>query len=151
MRPLLVVAIFFLCYFLVVYAFYLRRKAKEREKKRQESLDSFDTLIETFDLIDLDPALINIIPEGEGPFGLCKQNPIPVNGEIGEVYYLSRLRTENNTKVQYKRRGSTRSWNIPRPIDIYQISVEGKKICDLYLCPYYTTNSELAPEGFKFN
>jgi hypothetical protein len=33
-------------------------------------------------------------PNGSGPFGFMESNPIPVNGAIGELAYLSKLETK---------------------------------------------------------
>ena len=34
-------------------------------------------------------------PNGTGPFGFSETNPIPVNGSIGQLAYLSKLETES--------------------------------------------------------
>jgi len=146
MEALLVVGLFFLCYFLVVYGFYLRRKVMER---RSQKTSVIDDLFEMQDMMGQKEAIDGKIPEGVGQFGYSKQNPIPVKGVLGEIYYLSRLYTLDNKKVKYNRKGSTISHNINKPIDRYEITVDGANICSLYLCPYYSTNSDVSPEGFN--
>jgi len=91
----------------------------------------------------------DIIPEGIGEFGYDVTNPIPVNTILGNTAYLGRLRTLNDIKVRYERRGHTRTNNIKNPIDIYEIFDEEKKIATLYISPYNKKNSTVAPKGFK--
>jgi hypothetical protein len=91
----------------------------------------------------------DIIPEGIGEFGYDVTNPIPVNTIFGNTAYLGRLRTLNDIKVRYERRGHTRTNNIKNPIDIYDIFEEEKKIATLYISPYNKKNSTVAPKGFK--
>ena len=45
-------------------------------------------------------------PSGVGPFGFSEQNPIPVNGPVGELAYLSRLETFSGQKLLFHRLGS---------------------------------------------
>ena len=47
------------------------------------------------------------IAGGIGEFGRCATNPIPCNGPIGEVLYLSRLRTVGHQPMMFHRLGST--------------------------------------------
>ena len=91
----------------------------------------------------------DIIPEGIGEFGYDVTNPIPVNTVFGNTAYLGRLRTLNDIKVRYERRGSTGAANIKNPIDIYDIFEEENKIATLYISPYNKKDSAIAPKGFK--
>ncbi len=148
MEPFIVVAVFFVCYFLVVYGFYLRRKRLEKQEARLNTKSYVEDLFEIQDLMGQNESANGMIPKGEGPFGLCKENPIPVKGVLGEISYLSRLRTMEDIKIQYVRKGSTRAHNINHPVDIYEIAIDNEAICILYLCPYYKDISSIAPEGF---
>lgn len=38
-------------------------------------------------------------PNGSDPFGFTETNPIPVNGPIGQLVYLSRLETQSEKTV----------------------------------------------------
>ena len=40
-------------------------------------------------------------PNGKGPFGLCKTNPIPTNGPVGELAYLSKLVTNGGERILF--------------------------------------------------
>ena len=118
-------------------------------ERKSNKYSVFEDLFEMQDMMGQKEAIDGKIPEGVGQFGYSKNNPIPVKGVLGEIYYLSSLFTLDNKRVKYKRRGSTMTHNIDKPIDRYEINVDGANICSLYLCPYYSTNSDLAPEGFK--
>lgn len=45
-------------------------------------------------------------PNGSGPFGFTEKNPIPVNGPIGELAYLSRLETQSGQRILFHRLGA---------------------------------------------
>src|SRR3546814_4374177 len=42
-------------------------------------------------------------PNGSGPFGFTETNPIPVNGPIGQLAYLSRLDTQSGQRILFHR------------------------------------------------
>ena len=46
------------------------------------------------------------LPNATGEFGRSPSNPIPVNGPLGEVVYLSRLTTETGAPVMFHRVGA---------------------------------------------
>jgi hypothetical protein len=89
------------------------------------------------------------VPDGYGEFGHEITNPIPVNSIAGSRIYLNNLRTLDGNKIQFTRFGSSSAPNVAKPIDIYEITVDGKKIATLYISPYNKKNSNLAPRGFK--
>ena len=90
------------------------------------------------------------IPQGSGEFGLDIKNPVPVREISGEEIYLSRLRTNNDEKITWKREGSTQTKEIWGCIDIYTIFVgEINKIATIYISPYHLKTSHKAPKGFK--
>ena len=45
-------------------------------------------------------------PNGTGPFGFIETNPIPVNGPIGQLAYLSRLETQAGQRILFHRVGA---------------------------------------------
>lgn len=49
---------------------------------------------------------VDTIPGAVGEFGRCLTNPIPVNGPLGELTWLSRLLTVSGAKVFFHRLGS---------------------------------------------
>lgn len=90
----------------------------------------------------------DIIPGGYGEFGHEASNPIPVHTVKGSESYLSNLRTLNGEMIQYQRICSVGSANIGKPIDLYEITVNGEDIGKLYICPYHKINSRKSPDGF---
>src|SRR5262245_1158330 len=49
---------------------------------------------------------VDEVPTSFGEFGLTLTNPIPVNGAMGEVAYLSSLRHLGKTNILFHRLGS---------------------------------------------
>ncbi|TRZ51092.1 hypothetical protein D4S03_05665 [bacterium] len=88
---------------------------------------------------------VDQIPNGIGEFGRSINNPIPVNGPIGEVVYLSRLATEDTSKlIIFHRLGSVEN------IDVYEtVSIDGLKWDILFLDFYYKSKSSICPTGYK--
>lgn len=82
--------------------------------------------------------------EATGEFGRVPQNPIPVNGPIGELIYLSNLRTTNQTPVLFHRLGS-----IAR-VDIFElVSFDGSTWDILFFDLYHPRKSRRAPVGYQ--
>lgn len=85
----------------------------------------------------------------EGPFG-GKSNPILIAGIPEEEKYLSKLRTLEGKRISWNRNGSVSSNNFPHPIDLYTVfNTDKKEIAKIYLYPYSSQTSTLAPEGFN--
>jgi hypothetical protein len=90
------------------------------------------------------------LPNGFGPFGLCETNPIPTKDVFLTDSYLVSLRTMDGRRIKAKRIGSTSAEEITAgPIDMYQLSCEGRDLAVIYICPYHNRNSRKAPEGFR--
>lgn len=87
------------------------------------------------------------IPGGYGNFGLCETNPIPTISVTCSNKYLAKLRYKGNSIVA-NRLGSTSSDVTPGAIDIYELSVSGRDIGTIYICPYHKRNSHKPPNGF---
>ena len=85
-------------------------------------------------------------PNGSGPFGFTESNPIPVNGPLGELTYLSRLETTRGERLLYHRVGSIDK------IDIFEcVTFSGSEWYILFLDMYHPRRSRLAPEPFRFS
>ena len=85
------------------------------------------------------------VPGATGEFGLSVTNPIPVNGPIGEVTYLSALELIDGRSVWAHRLGSRDR------VDIFEaVSEDGKNWFVLFLTPYFSRKSKYAPAGFRF-
>lgn len=96
----------------------------------------------------------DVNPDGMGPFGFSETNPIPVNGPIGEISYLSRLETKNGDRLMFHRLGSA---NLPnaigetKTVDIYEaVSINSNEWFIFYLDFYHPMRSRALPDGFRF-
>lgn len=102
----------------------------------------------------LPTVLKSILTQGEcgdtisgatGEFGLSVNNPVPVNGPVGEVTYLSALCLEDGRAIWAHRLGA-----IGR-VDVFEIvSEDGLDWFLLYLSPYHFRKSNLTPRDFRF-
>jgi hypothetical protein len=71
-----------------------------------------------------------------GDFGRAVRNPIPVNGPLGELIYLSNLRTMKSQKIMFHRLGSLGG------IDAYEVvSLDGEVWDILFLDLYHPRKS----------
>lgn len=84
-------------------------------------------------------------PNGSGPFGFTESNPIPVNGPIGELAYLSKLETLQGERILFHRIGAITT------IDVFEaVTFTGNQWFIFFLDFYHPRKSRLAPEGFRF-
>lgn len=84
-------------------------------------------------------------PNGSGSFGFSETNPIPVNGPIGQLAYLSRLEDQSGQRILFHRLGAINA------IDVFEaVTFDGNKWFILFLDYYHPRRSRLAPEGFRF-
>ncbi|MFC3101685.1 hypothetical protein [Altererythrobacter lauratis] len=89
----------------------------------------------------------DVIPGSEGKFGYSPSNPIPVNGAIGELAYLSKLRTLNGERLFFHRIGS-----VANAIDKFEaVTFSGSEWFVLYLNMYFPRRSRQAPEGLTLS
>jgi len=97
--------------------------------------------------------IVDKVPNYSGEYGRTLTNPIPVNGAIGEIIYLSRLCTDDLKKpVLFHRIGSIGAGNaITRDtVDVYEtVSVDGSRWDILYFNFYYAGKSKIAPAGYN--
>ena len=88
---------------------------------------------------------VDEIPNASGPFGLVETNPIPVNGAIGELAYLSKLQTLADERILFHRLGATKS------IDVFEaVTFSGSEWFIFFLDLYHPRRSRKTPQGFKF-
>jgi len=84
-------------------------------------------------------------PRGTGPFGYAETNPIPVNGPIGELAYLSKLETEKGERILFHRIGAIDK------IDVFEgVTFSGGQWFILFADMYHPRRSRLVPERFQF-
>lgn len=74
------------------------------------------------------------ISGGYGEFGLTVTNPIPMISARGSNKYLSKLYFRGQ-EVKYARSGSSSSPVTEGKLDIYELSVDGKEVGTIYICP----------------
>jgi hypothetical protein len=109
---------------------------------------------EQFQLEMLDPAIKAMIesrpaydrdPKGTGPFGFTETNPIPVNGWIGELAYISKLETVRGERILFHRIGAIHA------IDVFEaVTFSGSEWFILFVDLYHPRRSRLTPDGFRF-
>ena len=87
---------------------------------------------------------VDQLPHGLGEFGRSGENPIPVNGVLGELVYLSLLKTQDtNQRLLFHRLGSVES------LDVYEtVSIDGRKWDILFFEMYHPRKSRKAPAGY---
>lgn len=84
-------------------------------------------------------------PNGTGPFGFSETNPIPVNGPIGQLAYLSKLETVKGERILFHRIGAVNT------IDVFEtVTFSGSEWFILFVDLYHPRRSRLTPEGFRF-
>lgn len=84
-------------------------------------------------------------PEGTGPFGYTETNPIPVNGPIGQLAYLSRLETQSGQRLMFHRLGAIDT------VDVFEaVTFDGSQWFVFFVDFYHPRRSRIAPEGFRF-
>ena len=89
-------------------------------------------------------ASVDKLPGATGHFGFDKDNPVPVNGFLGELAYLSRLETNQGERLLFHRIGAVNM------IDVFEaVTYSGSSWHIFFIDPYHPRRSRLAPEGFR--
>ena len=122
------------------------RKAIERIRRiledEQLQLDMIDPVMK--EMIESRPAY-DKDPNGTGPFGYSETNPIPANGPIGQLAYLSKLETARRERILFHRIGAVNA------IDVFEaVTFSGSEWFILFVDLYHPRRSRLTPEGFQF-
>jgi hypothetical protein len=87
---------------------------------------------------------VDSLPNATGPFGREPTNPIPVNGAIGELAYLSRLESLEGCNLLFHRLGAINT------VDVFEVvTIDGRHWDILYLHCYHPSKTKLAPAGFR--
>ncbi len=127
----------------------------KEDKAFQEIFEKIRPLLEDeqFQLKRVPPPLREIIesgpaydsdPNGTGPFGFSDTNPIPVNGPIGQLAYLSNIETVHGERILFHRIGS-----VDR-IDVFEaVTFSGSEWFILFVDFYHPRRSRLTPDGFQ--
>lgn len=84
-------------------------------------------------------------PNGSGQFGFIETNPVPVNGPIGQLAYLSKLETQSGQRILFHRLGAIGT------VDVFEVvSFNGAEWFILFVDLYHPRRSRLTPDGFRF-
>ena len=128
----------------------------EEDKALREAFEQIRRILEDeqFQLDMIHPAMKSMIetcpaydkdPNGTGPFGFSETNPIPVNGPIGQLAYLSKLETAKGERILFHRIGAVNT------IDVFEaVTFSGSEWFILFVDLYHPRRSRLTPEGFRF-
>lgn len=128
----------------------------KEEKALRELFARINRILEdeTFQLEFVQPAMKAMLesapaydkdPDGSGPFGFTDTNPIPVNGPIGQLAYLSRLETQSGQRILFHRLGAIGT------VDVFEaVTFNGSEWFILFVDLYHPRRSRLTPDGFRF-
>ena len=84
-----------------------------------------------------------------GEFGSVN-NPIPVNGAMGEIKYLGKLRGKTGNALFFHRIGSTSSCICEHRVDIYEtVCMDGTQWNTIHLDFYHPRRSNLVPPSYS--
>lgn len=85
----------------------------------------------------------DVVPGASGRFGFEPSNPIPVNGAIGELAYLSRLESASGERLLFHRIGAIDK------VDVFEaVTYSGSAWFVFFVDMYHPRRSRQAPEGF---
>ena len=85
---------------------------------------------------------------GQGTFG-SQTNPIPVNGALGEIKYMGKLRGKTGHAIFFHRIGSFDSAATENSVDLYEVvCLDGTQWNRLYFDLYHPRRSNHAPDGY---
>ena len=128
----------------------------KEDKALREAFEQIRRILEDeqFQLDMIHPAMKSMIetcpaydkdPNGTGPFGFSETNPIPANGPIGQLAYLSKLETAKGERILFHRIGAVNT------IDVFEaVTFSGSEWFILFVDLYHPRRSRLTPEGFRF-
>ncbi len=128
----------------------------KEDKALREALAHIHRILddEAFQLELINPAMKAMLesapaydkaPNGTGPFGFTETNPIPVNGPIGQLAYLSKLETQSGLRILFHRIGAIDT------VDVFEaVTFNGGEWFILFVDLYHPKRSRLCPNGFRF-
>lgn len=88
----------------------------------------------------------DVKPGATGEFGLSPSNPIPVNGPIGQLAYLSKLRAAAGENLLFHRIGAAGQ------VDVFEaVTVSGSQWFIFFLDMYFPKRSQKAPPGLTIS
>lgn len=131
----------------MVYMFeFFKKKIHEPIAKQRADLGRYPPEFANLLANGLD---CDFLPRAIGSFGSLS-NPIPVNGALGEIKYLGKLRGRSGFALFFHRIGTTSTPVCNHSIDIYEtVCMDGSQWTTLHFDFYHPRRSNFAPEGFS--
>ena len=87
-----------------------------------------------------------------GNYGLCRENPIFVNGFMSNDLYIGSLVTESGQPINWNRIGTDRCENVAGITDIYEGTLtDGTVYSTIFVNVYGDSTSTIAPKGLKID
>lgn len=84
-------------------------------------------------------------------YGLVPEKPVFVNGFGMDKEYLSHLYSEDGTKLDFVRVGSSEVDGIAGPVDLYSLLLpDDTEYLRLFVCNYGMTMKKVAPQGTRY-
>jgi len=84
--------------------------------------------------------------DARGEFGFDVRNPVPVNGPLGVITYLSRLKTSQGERLMFQRVGGDSD------VQAYEaVTYSGEQWFVFFLDIYHPRKSRMLPKGFEFS
>ena len=124
---------------------FLKKRIHEPVKQQHADLDHYPDMFARQILGGED---CDEISGGQGEFG-SRTNPIPVNGSLGEIKYLAKLRGKAGNALFFHRIGSVHSPATEHSVDLYVVvCLDGTQWNKLYFDMYHPRRSNRAPEGY---
>ena len=122
---------------------------KKLDKLLQSDEEQNKTIAEPYRAQIVGGLVCDVIPGAQGEFGRSPSNPIPTNGPLGEVTYLSRLRTNVGSPVMFHRLRSEEAQS--GPVDVYEVlSLDFVAQENLFLSMYHPRKSRKVPLGYTY-
>ncbi len=140
-----------------VFKQLLNRRMSDQEDRLNHELDNLQRVMEdeAFQNSLLDDKTAAEVARGDsvdalvmssGAFGFDPENPIPVNGPLGAVTYLSRLKTHSGERLLFQcvgRKDGVRVFEC--------VTYSGRRWFVLFLHIYHPRKSTFLPDGFEFS
>jgi len=123
-----------------------KKKTHEPVELQREDIDSYPPELARQIINGEDCDELSI---GHGDFGSLT-NPIPVNGPLGEIKYLAKLRGKSGNALFFHRIGSVNSSVTSNSIDLYEVvCLDGTQWHQLHFSMYHPRRSNNAPKEFS--
>ena len=122
------------------------KKIHEPEQQQRADVEQYPTLVAR---LILSGESCDQVKGSHEAFGSLT-NPIPVNGALGEIKYLAKLRGVTGQALFFHRLGSVTSPVTHGSVDLYEVvCLDGTQWGRLYFDMYHPRRSIHAPDGYS--